>query len=93
MTSTVIKRIGDFSWYGNLGRTGSLAEVDSTPVKNRRPPFFSARIARGMDALHFSADLSDLALSGSRYTQEDRLVYREASWHRWRDQWSSWPRH
>jgi hypothetical protein len=46
--------------------------------------------------LYFSADLSDLAPPGSRYTQrvialavrlvaEDGLPYRAASWHLWRD--------
>ena len=47
--------------------------------------------------IYFSADLSDLALPGSHYTQrvislavrlvvEDGLPYRAASWHLWRDQ-------
>ena len=47
--------------------------------------------------LYFSADLSDLAPSGSHYTHrvislalrlvvEDGLPYRLASWHLWRDQ-------
>jgi hypothetical protein len=47
-------------------------------------------------AVHFNADLSDLAPPGSHYTHrvldmavrlvvEDGLPYRTASWHLWRD--------